>query len=296
VPKFVTEAIVCPRRVLWHAGAVHLSGARLTLADEDFDALHTDGIVALATPENVAAVVEAIEQGLPVPDYVAAGPDDTMADPGFTARTYAHVMRDASHRRRVPITEAIRRARATASRRPVVDPSGSETADRTKRSAKKSLEIEKADASLSGLCKPHSENARQAEGERQPAASAARRCRRTVESSLPPKDVRQTLAEPDRPAEPAAACRGRRGAAASSDTNARLRQAEPEAAPKRLPPVKAEPHAAERNAVRPRVLLRRCLIFHSDVCHFPVVARAVHPFDEDVVGPAVIGLAWRRRL
>ncbi len=68
------------------------------------------------------------------------------ADPGFTARTYAHVMRDASHRRRVPITEAIRRARAAASRRPLVDPSGSETADRTSRSREKSLEIEKADA------------------------------------------------------------------------------------------------------------------------------------------------------
>jgi integrase len=68
------------------------------------------------------------------------------ADPGFTARTYAHVMRDASRRRRVPITEAIRRARAAASRRPLVDPSGSETADRPNRSGKKSLEIGRADA------------------------------------------------------------------------------------------------------------------------------------------------------
>ena len=33
------------------------------------------------------------------------------ADPGFTARTYAHVMRDAPRRRRVSITEAIRWAR-----------------------------------------------------------------------------------------------------------------------------------------------------------------------------------------
>ena len=43
--------------------------------------------------------------------------------PGFTARTYAHVMRDAARRRRVPITEAIRTARAAAPRRPLVDPS-----------------------------------------------------------------------------------------------------------------------------------------------------------------------------
>jgi integrase len=33
------------------------------------------------------------------------------ADPGFTARTYAHVMRDAARRRRVPIAQAIRTAR-----------------------------------------------------------------------------------------------------------------------------------------------------------------------------------------
>ena len=68
------------------------------------------------------------------------------ADPGFTARTYAHVMRDASRRRRVPITEAIRRARATVSRRPLVDPSASVAMDRPSRSARKSLQIEEADA------------------------------------------------------------------------------------------------------------------------------------------------------
>jgi hypothetical protein len=45
------------------------------------------------------------------------------ADPGFTARTYADVMRDAARRRRVPITQAIQTARAAASRRPLVDPS-----------------------------------------------------------------------------------------------------------------------------------------------------------------------------
>ena len=37
------------------------------------------------------------------------------ADPGFTARTYTHVMRDASRRRRITISEAIR---AAAARRP----------------------------------------------------------------------------------------------------------------------------------------------------------------------------------
>jgi integrase len=68
------------------------------------------------------------------------------ADPGFTARTYAHVMRDAARRRRVPITEAIRKARATASRRPLVDPSAHDGAAGAGRSSKKSLEIERADA------------------------------------------------------------------------------------------------------------------------------------------------------
>jgi integrase len=68
------------------------------------------------------------------------------ADPGFTARTYAHVMRDASRRRRVPITEAIRKARAAPSRRPLVDPSGEKSASRARGSAKKDLQIERADA------------------------------------------------------------------------------------------------------------------------------------------------------
>jgi integrase len=45
------------------------------------------------------------------------------ADPGLTARTYAHVMRDASRRRRVTISEAVRTGRAAARRRPLVDPS-----------------------------------------------------------------------------------------------------------------------------------------------------------------------------
>ena len=68
------------------------------------------------------------------------------ADPGFTARTYAHVMRDASRRRRVPISEAIRKARTTASRRPHVDPSSDKLANRASGSGKKSLQIERADA------------------------------------------------------------------------------------------------------------------------------------------------------
>jgi hypothetical protein len=68
------------------------------------------------------------------------------ADPGFTARTYAHVMRDASRRRRITISEAILTGRTAASRRPLVDPSGPDPAIRTRRSSKKSLEIERADA------------------------------------------------------------------------------------------------------------------------------------------------------
>ena len=63
------------------------------------------------------------------------------ADPGFTARTYAHVMRDAPKRRRVPLAQAIR----TARRRPLVDPPTALAATRQSRSAKKSLQIEQAD-------------------------------------------------------------------------------------------------------------------------------------------------------
>jgi len=68
------------------------------------------------------------------------------ADPGFTARTYAHVLRDASRRRRVPITQAIRTARTAASRRPLVDPSSSEAASPQSRRSGKDLQIGRADA------------------------------------------------------------------------------------------------------------------------------------------------------
>jgi integrase len=68
------------------------------------------------------------------------------ADPGFTARTYAHVMRDASKRRRVTISEAIRKARVVASRRPLVDPSASKPATHAACPPTKSLQIERADA------------------------------------------------------------------------------------------------------------------------------------------------------
>jgi hypothetical protein len=59
------------------------------------------------------------------------------ADPGFTARTYAHVMRDAARRRRVPIAQAIRTARAAARRRPLVDPSAEKLAPEAKYSDEK---------------------------------------------------------------------------------------------------------------------------------------------------------------
>jgi Phage integrase family len=67
------------------------------------------------------------------------------SDPGFTARTYAHVMRDASRRRRVSIAQAIGTARAAA-RRPRVDPSTQKRPSEESRSEKKSLQIGRADA------------------------------------------------------------------------------------------------------------------------------------------------------
>jgi hypothetical protein len=68
------------------------------------------------------------------------------ADPRFTARSYSHVMRDAPRRRRITISEAIRRGRVAASRRPPVDPSGAKRVNRGADSAEKSLQIEEADA------------------------------------------------------------------------------------------------------------------------------------------------------
>ena len=68
------------------------------------------------------------------------------SDPGFTARTYAHVMRDASRRRRITITEAIRRARVAVSRRPLVDPTGAKPSAQRKRARRKALQIDRADA------------------------------------------------------------------------------------------------------------------------------------------------------
>ena len=69
-------------------------------------------------------------------------------DPGFTARTYAHVMRDAA-RRRITISEAIRKGRRPAARRrPLVDPSAAEPGTSAAASGKKSLEINRADARI----------------------------------------------------------------------------------------------------------------------------------------------------
>src|SRR3954462_4121220 len=62
------------------------------------------------------------------------------ADPGFTARTYAHVMRDAA-RRRITISEAIGNGRAAARCRPLVDPSAVEPGTSEPASDEKSLEI-----------------------------------------------------------------------------------------------------------------------------------------------------------
>jgi integrase len=70
------------------------------------------------------------------------------ADPGFTARTYAHVMRDASKRRRAPIAQAIRTARAAARRRPLVDPRTADQATQRKRSGEKVVQIGRADARI----------------------------------------------------------------------------------------------------------------------------------------------------
>jgi integrase len=69
-------------------------------------------------------------------------------DPGFTARTYAHVMRNAA-RRRITISEAIRKGRrAAVRRRPLVDPSATESGTSATASRKKSLEIKRADARI----------------------------------------------------------------------------------------------------------------------------------------------------
>jgi integrase len=70
------------------------------------------------------------------------------ADPGFTARTYAHVMRDASRRRHITISEAIRRGRAAARRRPRVDPSTPRTTTAAYRPPKKVLQKKRADARI----------------------------------------------------------------------------------------------------------------------------------------------------
>ena len=68
------------------------------------------------------------------------------ADPGFTARTYTHVMRDAARWRRITISEAIRTGRVAAARRPLVDPSADNSKSRATSSSEKDLQIERADA------------------------------------------------------------------------------------------------------------------------------------------------------
>jgi hypothetical protein len=63
------------------------------------------------------------------------------ADPGFTARAYAHVMRDAPKQRRVSMSRAI-----AAACRPLVDPSASESGISTAETDGKPLQIKEADA------------------------------------------------------------------------------------------------------------------------------------------------------
>jgi hypothetical protein len=65
------------------------------------------------------------------------------ADPGFTARTYAHVMRDATRRRRVSISRAI-----AGARRPLVDLSTPEPPVSSADSERKALQIDEADARI----------------------------------------------------------------------------------------------------------------------------------------------------
>jgi hypothetical protein len=88
-----------------------------------------------------------------------ARPGGCRSDPGTARPTERPPRRPRLHRphvrarhaRRVQTTprpdhRSDRRARAAASRRPVVDPSDSLASDRTGRSGKKSVEIERADA------------------------------------------------------------------------------------------------------------------------------------------------------
>jgi hypothetical protein len=77
-----------------------------------------------------------------VVDLAFAGVEHSDAA-GFTARTYAHIMRDASKRRRVSIARAI-----TNARRPLVDPETPETSPSTDESAGKVLQIREADARI----------------------------------------------------------------------------------------------------------------------------------------------------
>jgi hypothetical protein len=81
VPKRLpdVEVIVRPRASVWYAGGVHPPGARLTVADEDVDALIAQRVVSLATAENAASIDAAIAKGLPIPGYVVSAEDDEVA-------------------------------------------------------------------------------------------------------------------------------------------------------------------------------------------------------------------------
>lgn len=78
----LVAVIVRPRRVLYgRGGAVHYPGEVLNVTEDDYAPLSARRVVSLASPENVAAIRDAIAKALPTPGYVRAEHDDTTADP-----------------------------------------------------------------------------------------------------------------------------------------------------------------------------------------------------------------------
>jgi hypothetical protein len=55
------------RRDVWYGEGVYSPGARLAVAEDEVDALLAQRVVRIATPENAAAIDEAIDKGLPIP-------------------------------------------------------------------------------------------------------------------------------------------------------------------------------------------------------------------------------------
>jgi hypothetical protein len=112
----LVEVIIRPRHRLWHGGAVHLPGSRLSLPDDaDLDALYVSGVIAHATPDEVAAIEDAVTRRLPAAGYGPLGDDPKAAvAPGAARLRGQDRAAEKVARRRIPRSALLNEGRSVS--------------------------------------------------------------------------------------------------------------------------------------------------------------------------------------